>query len=231
MTRPLFLITACAALLGCASATALNKEYDRNRIRRIGVLKFEDARNANLGAEDIFAKHLIRRGYSVIERTRLEALLREQKLSATGAVALSGVKDIGKILGVDALIIGTISSYEPQRKQVVMVNVQRTYTEPVFKKVRKKVERNQDEKGPDKYIDVHEQIGKKSRYEDKEVPQLLVVDARVGIIAKLVDVETGEIIWVGSAAREGVNSVMAVESAVSYLIRRLRKELKPAKTN
>jgi len=227
MIRRLLLLPLIGALCACASPTATNKNYDTERIRRVGVLKFEDIQQANLGAEDIFAKHLLRRGYSVVERARLEALLKEQRISATGAVALSGVKNIGQILGVDALFIGTINSYEPQRKSVVMVNVQRTYTEPVFRKVRKRIERSEKEDGPEQYVEVHEQIGQKTRYEDKEVPQLFVVDARVGIVAKLVDVQTGEIIWVGSASREGVNAAMAVESAVDYLVRRLSKDVKP----
>ncbi|MFH2202883.1 MAG: hypothetical protein ABIJ96_07200, partial [Elusimicrobiota bacterium] len=62
---------------------------------------------------------------------------------------------------------------------------------------------------------------------DREIPQIFIIDAQVGVVAKLVDVETGEIIWIGSTTGEGINSAMAVESAVSYLVRKLRKEWTP----
>ena len=224
----LWAATAVCLTLGCASPTALNKNYDLTKIRRVGVLSFEDRWAANLGAEDIFAKHLIRRGYSVIERSRLEAILREQKMGAAGVFAFSTVKGLGKILGVDDLIIGQITSYEPVRKSVVYINVQRTYSEPIFEKVKRKVEIKEGEKkGKEEFVIVHVRIGTKTRHEDKQIPQLLTIDARVGLVAKLVDIETGEIIWVGSASREGVNAAMAVESAVSFLVRKLRKKWKP----
>jgi len=229
------LLAVCALLAGCGGSTAINENYDLSKIRRIGVLKFEHPYDADLGAEDIFAKHLIQKGYSVIERARLESILKEQKLGASGLFSPATAKDIGGVLGVDALILGQITSYEPERKSVVVAKTRETYIEPVFETVRRKRKRKKKKEGEkqekkDRYIDVQVQVGTTTRYEDREIPQLFTIDAQVGIIAKLVDVETGELIWIGSTTGEGINAAMAVESAVSYLVKKLRKDWDPRKS-
>lgn len=229
MRRGAFVCLALS-LAGCSHSTALNQNYDLSRVRRIGVLKFESHWASSLGVEDIFAKHLIRRGYSVVERSHLEALLKEQKLGLTGLFGAHPDKDLGKILGVDALVIGQVTSFSPGRKRVVMATTRETYIEPIFKTERrkkKKVKGEDGKKGEDAYYKVQVQIGTKTRYVDKEIPTVFSIDAQVGIVAKLVDIETGEIIWIGSTTGEGVNALYAVESAVAYLVRKLRKDWRP----
>ncbi|MFH2204056.1 MAG: CsgG/HfaB family protein, partial [Elusimicrobiota bacterium] len=207
------LLGACLLLAGCGGSTALNESYDLGRIRRIGVLKFEHPAGEELGAADIFAKHLIQRGYSVVERSRLESIIDEQKLGISGLFAQSSAKDLGRILGVDALFLGQITSFEPERRNVVVAKTRETYIEPIFETVRKKrrgkkKEGEEEKDRKETYVNVQVQVGTTTRYEDREIPQIFIIDAQVGVVAKLVDVETGEIVWIGSTTGEGLNSAM-----------------------
>jgi len=48
-------------------------------------------------------------GMKVVERSQLERVLKEQKLGYSGLVDLSSAKKIGKLLGAEGLLLGTIS--------------------------------------------------------------------------------------------------------------------------
>ncbi|MBI4425153.1 MAG: hypothetical protein HY554_15590 [Elusimicrobia bacterium] len=209
-----------ALLSGCRASDAVNKNYDLGRIRSVGVLTFEYGRHPPFGAEDMFAKRLLERGYQVIERARLEAVLREQKLGASGALRPQTAKRLGKLLGIDALILGQVTTYEPERKLLVTVDSRSTREEPVFE--------TRTEKGPDgEPREVKRQIGKKVTEEVQKLPVMLPVDAEVGFAVKLVDVETGELAWVGSDTSQGVNAPLAAEAVAAYLVKRLSKKWKP----
>lgn len=202
------------------SFTSIQKGYDFSRVKRIGVWKFESS-FATSGLEDLLAKYLLKEGFSVVERSRIKSLIEEQKLGASGILEQETVKEIGKILGVDVLVFGQVTSFFPERKEVVLIETRTKYEEPVFE-----AQRQRQKDGS--YVEVKKQVGAKVRYETKETPQVVTVDAQFGVVIKLVDVETGEICWVGSYTNEGVNAHLAMESTISYLVRKLRREINKA---
>lgn len=51
------------------------------------------------------------RGFSVIDRNHLRTILKEQKLSMSGLMDPENQKKLGKILGVDALVLGSITPF------------------------------------------------------------------------------------------------------------------------
>ena len=58
--------------------------------------------------QDKLINTLVYQGIGVVERSRLEAVLREQKVGYSGLVDLSSAKKVGKLLGADAIILGSI---------------------------------------------------------------------------------------------------------------------------
>lgn len=209
-------------LTGCSTPAAVNRGYDQSRLKRIGVLTFDYSGHEAIGAEDVFAKYLLKSGYRVVERSRLEAVMKEHKLSQSGLFAPDTVKKLGQVMGVDALLLGTMTTYQAERKNVVMVELKTTKRDPVFENRERK-----NSKG-EKYLD-RIQVGSTLTSEKKVVPQLFPIDAEVGLSAKLVDVETGEIIWIGSYTSQGVNGPIAAESVASYLVKQLAKQVPVAK--
>ena len=88
--------------------------------KRVAVLNFEDKTNARhsfygrrtIGDEvrDMITTELVKSGkFRVIERERLEALLKEQDLGKTGIITPESAAQIGKILGVELAVFGAVT--------------------------------------------------------------------------------------------------------------------------
>ena len=64
------------------------------------------------GITDILVTQLVKDGtYSVVERNRLDAVLSEQKLGMSGVVDAATAAQIGRVLGVSAVIVGSITKF------------------------------------------------------------------------------------------------------------------------
>jgi len=64
------------------------------------------------GVSTVLVDRLVNTGnYRVIERSQIEAVLSEQNLGQSGRVDASTAAQIGRILGVDAIIIGSITKF------------------------------------------------------------------------------------------------------------------------
>ena len=84
---------------------------------KIAILPFSylDKRKSDGGAivsERLTTRIVKLKKYQVIERALLENLIQEQHLETSGAVSVETAKQIGKILGVDAIISGTLLDVE-----------------------------------------------------------------------------------------------------------------------
>lgn len=94
--------------------------------KRIAVLDFDFASTSRTGfyygwyggigpakgVSDLLTDKLVRDGtYTVVERSKVEQVLKEQNFGASGRVEPSTAAEIGKILGVDAVVIGTITQF------------------------------------------------------------------------------------------------------------------------
>lgn len=88
--------------------------------KRVAVLDFDYQTIQNrwwgnewdLGKEisDIVVKELVQDGtFSVMERKQLESIMAEQKLAISGLVEPSSAAEIGRILGVQAVLLGNIT--------------------------------------------------------------------------------------------------------------------------
>lgn len=68
------------------------------------------------GAEGNFRSALIKLKYKVVEREKLNVLLKEKELAMTG-VTEDNAKRIGTMLGADAVLIGEVISYEESQRE------------------------------------------------------------------------------------------------------------------
>jgi curli biogenesis system outer membrane secretion channel CsgG len=91
---------------------------------RIAVLRFEDntphswweATKLGEAAADKFTTELVISGqFSVIERNRLDDILREHNLAAQGAVTPQTAVELGKLLGVELMVMGSITEFGFER--------------------------------------------------------------------------------------------------------------------
>ncbi|MBI5239147.1 MAG: hypothetical protein HY926_01615 [Elusimicrobia bacterium] len=92
---------------------------------RVAVLPFQNVGKKNALAGGIISEKLVtavmgRGELEVVERTLLAAVLREQRLMHSGAVDAGSMKELGRILGVDALVGGTVMERQDGRFEVNM---------------------------------------------------------------------------------------------------------------
>jgi len=95
---------------------------------RIAVLNFDfsSVGNPNLlslinggadGVGELLVNALVEGGqYTVIERSRIQSILAEQNLGMSGRINASTAAEIGKILGVRAVIIGSVTQFDLQKQ-------------------------------------------------------------------------------------------------------------------
>ena len=81
-------------------------------------------------AADELATQLVRSGrFSVIERRVLEAILAEQDLGASGPVNASTAAELGKVLGVQLMVTGSITQFSVESKRVGIGGIGGRFTE------------------------------------------------------------------------------------------------------
>ncbi len=183
--KKIFLLLFVALIMGCAPKAAIRRDYDFKQIKRVGVLKFDSSQvglfysyDPGSSIADEFIFQLLDRGVTVVERSQLENIIKEQDLGQSGRLDPETIKKIGKILGVDALIMGTVTKYIPDRKE-------RFYLK--------------DENG-------------------RLREEIFLVNAEVGINARMVDTETGIVIWASSYSYDSFYVDTAIRHTVSALV-------------
>jgi len=90
-----------------------DKAYQKmKKVTRVAITEFtygEEFNDFTKNVQDILYTNLIQRGMIVVEREKLEQLLEEQKISFTGMIDLATAARIGKMLGVEAVVVGTVA--------------------------------------------------------------------------------------------------------------------------
>lgn len=219
MKKILCLVLPCLlAFWGCTPKTVISKTYDFDQMNRIGVMGFTNTWPAMQGVENLFAKYLIESGFKVVERAQLESVLREHNISVSGYLSPDTTREIGRILGVDVLLIGEVSSYTPARTELTMTATRRTESRPVYTQDVMQL--------PDgTLVGYSRQVGTQYSHSTDVHPTEYTINAHVGIIAKLVDVETAEIIWIGSDEASSSSALDAADAIARALIKSFSKEL------
>ncbi len=120
-----------ACLMVAIAMPALAQTQGQPRKKRVAILDFDYGTvhsyvSALFGADvdvgkgiaDLLVKHLVKDGtYSVIERKMLDKILAEQNFSTSDRANPASAAQIGKILGLDAIIVGTITQFGGETKE------------------------------------------------------------------------------------------------------------------
>lgn len=101
-----------------------------------------------------------------------------------------------------------------------MIESRTAREEPVFEKRRRK-------RKDGTFFEVNEVVGKNASVEVKQIPFMMPIEAEVGLAVKIVDVETGELVWAGSDVSQGVSAPLAAEWIASRLVKSLSKKWDP----
>ena len=122
------------ALIACLSVLAVPAfaQTPAPARKRVAVLDFDYAtvrsyvadiwgsdQDIGKGIADMLVTQMVRNGtYSVVERKQLDRILREQNFQQSGRADASTAAQLGRILGVDAIIIGSITQFGRDDKKM-----------------------------------------------------------------------------------------------------------------
>jgi curli biogenesis system outer membrane secretion channel CsgG len=106
----IFLVIASPCFAQKKRVAVLNFEY--GTVRSAAQAIFGTDQDVGKGISDMLVQKLVQDGkYSVIERNALDKVLGEQNFSNSDRADASTAAKIGRILGVDAIIIGSITQF------------------------------------------------------------------------------------------------------------------------
>jgi curli biogenesis system outer membrane secretion channel CsgG len=181
------------ALVSCGPVFVAIKRVEKPRldipaIKRVAVVDFQNQTdnkyNLGNGVGNVLVSKLAEQGYyEMMERDRIQSVMKEHALNLTGAVDPNTVKELGGLLGVDAIITGEVLAYQVETARRM-----------------EKVERKE---GTGRYEEVERKnilTGKK--YKDKkEIMKTVLVDEEhtiksgtVSINYRLIDIASGRVV-------------------------------------
>lgn len=177
--------------LSCGPVLVTLRRLERANLQippatRLAVTDFQDPANRGMGPAigNVLVSHLATQGfYQMVERERIQAVMKEHSLNLTGAVDPTTVRELGGLLGVDAIVTGEILSYgvETTRR-----------TEMVEKK-----------EGTGQYEEVERKnifTGKKYKVKEEVMKTVLVPEERtvksggVSISYRMIDIASGQVV-------------------------------------
>ena len=229
MKRAGLLVLSILAISACAppAVVFISPSYNGGKIRRVAVLNmtdYPDSPGSGSIVASTFEKYLLWGGYNLVERRQVRDVLKEQALTLSRAADPSAIRNIGKILGVDAVVLGDVTEFTNAREHTVMVDIPQEQTDPIYGQV-VTVQRQGDT-----MVKTVQNVvtGYNVTRTSQVVPETQTFPAHVAMSVRLVDVQTGEVLWSSSGSGEGVDLGSASENASSKIMQALVKRLKKA---
>src|SRR6201997_1464951 len=87
-------------------------DFDFATVQSASAALFGTNIDVGKGISDLLVRHLVQDGtYSVIERQAMSKILAEQNFSNSNRADPNSAAKIGKLLGVDAIVVGSITQF------------------------------------------------------------------------------------------------------------------------
>jgi len=95
-----------------AATMTIDQAVETGKNSKIALMEFNYGTTRNSLTRNIYESlsvALIQKGFQVVERTKLDQILKEQKLATTGLIDLSTAQKIGKLMGGSIVLLGSVS--------------------------------------------------------------------------------------------------------------------------
>jgi hypothetical protein len=201
-----YLIFIALAASSCVPhRAAIKYKYNFNAITSVGVAEFTPAMNDPASGkllQEEFLRYFLRRGINVklvdLESSSIEKILEKARKE-----------------NITAVVVGIVAQYAPDKKYFLYLGdtsktqqgqQQITLNQPIFTEI----------PGSNIYS-----WGRAFGIPGES--HVLLTNASVSVAVKMIDVETGDIVWMDSCTYEGLNIQAAVDGAVNYLLKSLSR--------
>jgi hypothetical protein len=234
MKRPLSYgrFLALAGLILSFSACAppavvfLNARYQAAHVQRVALIGFEDYPGmAGSGkiVGGIFEKYLLLGNYSLVDQRQVAAVLEKQSLDPGANMDAQEIQSLGKLLGVDALVFGQVTGYSDSSDRTVVVDMPLEQTQPIFGQV---ITVQHSHHGEEVKTVQDVVTGYSSTTTDTPVQQTETVYAHVGLSVRLIDANSGDLLWSASSSGIGGHLNEAAENVSSQVMKTVFEKVK-----
>jgi hypothetical protein len=131
MKNKLLIFALFILTLILAENSIFGQAFNATNIKRIAISEFEnksDYYDAGRYASDRLEYYLYNRSnFQIIERRMINKVLDELSLHQSGLFDPATVKKVGKMLGVDAIIVGTVSGYYHVKSELITDQITSRY--------------------------------------------------------------------------------------------------------
>ncbi len=137
------LIFALALSLHCAASrvsvpVTKPAQVDIAGVKSIAIVDFAGPENSGAIASSMLTARLFEsKFFQIVERERVVQILEEHKLAMSGVVDATTAREVGKLLGVDALIFGEVTAYSLEPDQVGTEKIERKVGTGQYRTVRR----------------------------------------------------------------------------------------------
>ncbi|MDZ7262781.1 MAG: CsgG/HfaB family protein [candidate division KSB1 bacterium] len=126
-------VLLCLLIYWLVPVSAISQQQPESRLKRlkkrVAVFEFEDKTDHQVhwwtgqpvgrGMADMLTTALVKAGtYRVIERGAIEQIMKEQHLGLSGAVTAESAAQVGKLLGVELAVIGSVTEFGYKKGEV-----------------------------------------------------------------------------------------------------------------
>lgn len=123
------LLSVCVFISGCTTGTSTARtDFDFSSVGRIAVVDVEGDVAGEVAKNQIagyFVMELLRKGYSPIERAKVQTLLKEQKFQTSDITSEEGMAKAGRILNVKTVLLINVPEFDSQISMTArLVNVE-----------------------------------------------------------------------------------------------------------
>ncbi|MDK9726384.1 MAG: CsgG/HfaB family protein [Sterolibacteriaceae bacterium MAG5] len=172
----------------------------------VAIMNFKEQEGNGSGSlvADAFILDLQRKGHKVVDREHIEKLMKEQGLMAQGATKLTDielVQRLGKLLQADYLVFGAVTEYKSENREVrvnrIIPDAELERYENQYQAYLANCRTSQMMGAP---CTTQVRSPQEYREADGATRQQFARVANVGLTAKLVEVKTSRIGWVGQTS-------------------------------
>jgi hypothetical protein len=214
---------------GCATTPAVaivSSHYDPTTVFKVAVAGFADfpaAAGSGEMAAGTFEKYLLLGGYRLIGHQQAEQELNGAPLNAN--LDLASLRRAGQALGVDALVFGSVTDYSDAQETTVMTSVPMEQSTPILGTT-ETVQRS----GSTVVRTTQATVSGYAYSQTSEVvPETSTIPAHVALSVRMVDAQTGEVLWTASGDSQAPYLSGATEQAAAKIMQAVLKQAQPAR--
>jgi|GEM_PF-848428 len=217
-----FLFIACAP----PAVVFLNKDYNPAKIKKVALMDFRDypsmVGSGQLVA-GIFEKYLFLSDYTLVDRQQVAAAMQQLNIQANDNLDLDTLRTIAVKLGVDAFVFGQVTDFTDSTDQTVVENMTLEQDTPLYTRV------ETVQRAPDgTLVKTHQDVlsGNSVSTVDQPVQQTETIAAHVGLSVRMVDAQSGEVLWSASDSENGQHLNDASENVSVQITHGFQAKLK-----